>query len=498
MKAIFLFLCIYIGGFINNTYANTINDYPFYLQNTLQTLGCHNLKGKHLHVQNFYKHNYEAENLGNIDYVLNKSAFESNPFHSKILQKGAALNYQFFTPFNKKESFQNSYNWVLFYNLQLPKYSIVEQDVTSINLYPKELGEHRLFFIQKNTETNCSISKVSSFYVTDNPDYAVTTEKKFQKAFTCYQTLPLQKKKPYCDTLPSLKELYHLQQIDAPKAWTISTGKGIKVALIDTGVNYLHPYLKEQIITSKDNSFKGPYDFEFADSFAFDEQGHGSQMAGFISSAFGVAPEAKVLTIKINPKNTEHIINALKISLKNRVHIINLSLVFAKQEVNITKALRKELIQVLDQLLEQDILVVQAAGNHSQDLDNPEYQHFFSQFNYPNWVKVAAYNENFKRASYSNYSNHKVDVMAPGGSVNKPLLSTFMGNNQKILLASNNGTSQAAAITSGIAALIRSHKPNLSALEVKNILLNSGTFSKNLSLEVKSSRTLNAWNALTQ
>lgn len=500
--SIFLFTSLNINFLINNVYAKKIKDYPHFLQSELKSLGCHNLKDKHLNVQNVYSYDYDEEDLSNISYLLNKSSLEQSPFYKNILKKGKALDYQIFPETNKKDDLQTQYTWALFYNLQLPNNSIIRHHVSHIKIYPKELGEHQLFLIQKTTNKDCLVSYVNSFYVTNNPNYATIIERKFQKSFTCYQTLPLQEKNPHCNTLPSLNKLYHLQQINAPKAWEISTGKDVKIAVIDTGVNYLHPYLREQILVPQNNQTpqnsqaKGPYDFEFSDAFAFDENGHGSQMAGFISSAFGVAPEAKTLILKMNPRSTQNIIQALKASIENKVHIINFSLVLSKQEVKINDKLKEELILVLDQLLENDILVIQAAGNHSQNLDRPEYQHFFSQFNYPNWVKVAAYNENFKRASYSNYSNHRVDVMAPGGSLKKPLFSTFISNEQGVLLTSSQGTSQAAAITSGIAALIRSQKPYLNAIEVKEILLKAGAFSEDLSLEVKSGRTLNAWDAL--
>ncbi|MBE8221547.1 MAG: S8 family serine peptidase [Bdellovibrionales bacterium] len=498
---ILFFISLSINFLIGNLHAKTLKDYPNYLQSKLKSLDCYNIKNKFINVQNFYSYDYDDDDdvQKNSSYILDKSPLDRNLFHKNIVKKGNFIDYQFFKGYDQKNSLETSYTWALFYNLQLPNSSITK-NLNHFKIYPKELGEHELFLIQKTNKNSCLLSYVSSFYVTDNPSYKTITEKKFKKSFSCYQTFLQNKQNKHCKNLPSLDELYHLKQIDAPKAWNISTGSGVKVALIDTGINYLHPYLKEQIIVpnnnqNSDKSF-GPYDFEFSDLFAFDEVGHGSQMAGFISSPFGVAPESKTLVLKINPRSIQTIINAFKASIKNKVHIINFSLVFSKYEVKISDKEMSDLISVLDKLLENDILVIQAAGNHNQNLDIPEYQNFYSQFNYPNWVKVAAYDENFKLSRYSNYSNINVDIIAPGGSLEKPLLSTFISNQQGVLLASNKGTSQAAAITSGIAALIRSQKPYLSAVEVKEILLKSGRLSKDLSLTVKSGRILNALDAL--
>lgn len=498
----FFFLSI---SFLNISLAQSqlaikkITDYPNYLQPELKNLGCNDFKDQYIQLQNFYGYDYTEDNNDNLEYsyILNKSSLISDVFYNYTLSKGETLDYQYFPKSNKTKLEQSDYFWILVYNSRLPKTSTVQSKVDHFQIKPKELGQHQIFFVQKTTLKTCLVTRLNSFYVTDNPAYEEVEKKTFANAFKCYQTHLKQELNQYCQELPSLEELYHLKQINAPRAWEINTGQGVKIALIDSGTNYLHPYLKEQLITPLDKQTTNQtYDFEFNDQFPFDENGHGSQMAGFISSAFGVAPHAKTLSLKINSRKIHSIIKAFKASVKNKVQIINLSLVYPNYLVNMRSDLKKELLLSLDQLLENDILVIQAAGNESKDLDIKLHQHFFSQFNYPNWIKVAAYDENFNIASYSNYSSNRVDLIAPGGSFQFPLLSTFIHNEQGVILDSNKGTSQASAITTGIAALIRSQKPHLNALEVKEILLQSGKFSKDLKPFVRSSRLLNAWDAL--
>lgn len=480
---ILYFLILGTGVFSFSAYAQVSQ-----LRQELNRLHCGLIQKKNIFTENFYAYDYE-ETTQSSSYILNKSEITNTTAYKIVAKKNDLLNYQFIL---RKKNKKLDLHWLLLYNPQLPKNTIIKNNSLSFKQELKELGLHQLFLVQKNPKNlNCFVSVVDTFFVTDNPSYPNTKTKLFNKAVSCYQTYANKEKNQICKQLPSLEDLYHLKQIQAPKAWQLSRGQGVRVGLVDSGINYLHPYLQNQFVDFKNN--KGSYDFEFNDPFAFDDFGHGTAMAGFISSAFGVAPDATLISFKINPSNINTIIQAFKAAIKNKVHIINFSLSYLKS-FKISKAELVSLQQVLDDLLKNDILVLQAAGNQNQDLDLKINESFFFQFDYPNWLRVAAYNKNFYRSSYSNYSKKFVDIVAPGGSRANPLLSTFVNNEQDILLAYGHGTSQATAIASGLAALVRSYRPHLSATEVKYILLNSGP--KALPEVSKSGRILNAWDAL--
>ena len=156
------------------------------------------------------------------------------------------------------------------------------------------------------------------------------------------------------------------------------------------------------------------------------------------------------------------------------------------------------------------MLIVHAAGNdgHNIDeLDNPNYpnDHNFTPAEFvDNVITVGALAPEYGSkmvASFSNFGNANVDVFAPGESV----YSTMPNNSYDF----QNGTSMAAPGVAGIAALLRSHYPNLSAPQVKKVIMQSGLTAKTkvvlggeaenakpFSEGSKSGKMANAYNAL--
>ena len=155
----------------------------------------------------------------------------------------------------------------------------------------------------------------------------------------------------------------------------------------------------------------------------------------------------------------------------------------------------------------KDVLLVHGAGNESLNLDNkpnfPTDQENGVEFA-NNFISVGATEQKYGSslvASYSNYGKNTVDVFAPGSNI----YSTYPNNTYK----AEGGTSMAAPGVAGVAALIRSYYPKLTAAQVKQIIMDSGlplktkvTVSENSS-EVKpfgelsrSSKLINAYNAI--
>jgi len=197
---------------------------------------------------------------------------------------------------------------------------------------------------------------------------------------------------------------------------------------------------------------------------------------------------------------------AIRYAVANGASIINIS--SGKDYSLHSDWVEKEIIRAHN----QDVLIVTSAGNDHLNLDQKEV------FNYPNdtnskgdeivdnFIKVGAstnnLNKNIKRKS-SNYGKTEVDIFAPGENI-----YTTSPNNT---YSTKNGTSYAAPIVSGVAALIRSYYPSLSAAEVKDILMKSGT-AYHIDIEIeqedgskklvpfselsKSGKIVNAYNAL--
>ncbi|MFP7469484.1 S8 family peptidase [Niallia taxi] len=233
-----------------------------------------------------------------------------------------------------------------------------------------------------------------------------------------------------------------IQQIQAPALWNKSKGKGIKVAILDTGCDTTHPDLQERIIggynfTDDDNSNPDIYS---------DYNGHGTHVAGTIGAVenndgvAGAAPQVSLLIVKVlNGQGSgqyDWITNGIHYAIEQNVDIISMSLGGPDDVQALHDAVKRA--------VDNQILVVCAAGNEGDGRETTE------ELAYP-----AAYNEvisvgsvDFTRNSseFSN-SNREVDLAAPGENI----LSTYPGGQYARL----SGTSMAAPHVSGGLALIK-------------------------------------------
>lgn len=142
-------------------------------------------------------------------------------------------------------------------------------------------------------------------------------------------------------------------------------GEGIKIAIIDTGVDYTHPDLSGW---GEEGKVIGGYNFINENEHPIDTNGHGTQVAGIIAAdgqAIGIAPKAKILAYKVSENgegvSSELIIKAIEKAIEDDADIINISLGVNKTNSKIDKA--------VNQALEKEIFVVTAAGN---DGPNPK------------------------------------------------------------------------------------------------------------------------------
>ena len=182
-------------------------------------------------------------------------------------------------------------------------------------------------------------------------------------------------------------------------------GSGIKVAIIDTGVDYNHPDL---FGWGDDGKVVGGYNFINEDEPPMDTNGHGTQVAGVIAAdgeIIGIAPKAKILAYKVSEDgegvSSELIIQAIEKAIEDEVDIINISLGVNKTNSKIERA--------VNQALEKEIFVVTAAGN-----DGPKIETIGSPGRNPGSVTVGATYNNLTSSLVATLEiNEKSHIVIP-------------------------------------------------------------------------------------
>ena len=210
-----------------------------------------------------------------------------------------------------------------------------------------------------------------------------------------------------------------------------------------------------------------------------DDESHGTHVAGIIAAernngkgVNGVANNVAIMSIRAVPNGDEYdkdIALGIRYAVDNGARVINGS--FGKS----FSPKSEWVYEAIKYAAEKNVLFVHAAGNDGANLDDP------TNGNYPNdqvnngpeiadnVITVGALNPKYGSelvASYSNYGKVNVDVFAPGTDI----YSTFPNNEYEY----SPGTSMAAPAVAGVAALVMSQYPSLTAAQVKNILLQSG------------------------
>lgn len=240
--------------------------------------------------------------------------------------------------------------------------------------------------------------------------------------------------------------------------------KNVVVAVVDTGIQFDHPFLKDNIYVVGGKASKNNYgvDFSFKTKTATpnDTHGHGTHVSGIIKSIF---PEVKILALKYyNPQasgqaNLDATIRCLEYAVDMNVDIINYS--GGGPEPSI------EELRVLKKAEKKGILVIAAAGNERSNIDLRKNAYYPASYGLSNIITVGAHDKNVKLIPSSNYGKYSVDIAAPGHRIKSAVPRSGAGY--------MTGTSQATAFVTGVASLIKSKYPMFRYDEIKNIILSS-------------------------
>lgn len=243
-----------------------------------------------------------------------------------------------------------------------------------------------------------------------------------------------------------------INTIKAPQVWQYTTGRQIKIGVIDTGIDFHHPALKGSIIPGFNLINRGMP--------PIDDNGHGTHIAGTIAASnpvhgmIGVAPHALIAPVKAFDHNgsayVSDIIQAIDWCVRNGIDVINMSFGMRTR----SKAMQNAVIRAYN----KGVIIVASSGNESKkkSIDYPA--------RYPHTIAVGATNSNRKVAPFSNQGSY-IDIFAPGDRI----VSAWLNGDYHEM----SGTSMATSHVSGAVALLLERSPNLKPFEIKAILKRS-------------------------
>jgi major intracellular serine protease len=259
--------------------------------------------------------------------------------------------------------------------------------------------------------------------------------------------------------IETLSQIYpsHIRELKIPALWSKTKGRGITVAVLDTGIQ-THPDLIKNVDISKCRSFIDGEDI-------FDNSaGHGIHVNGIIAASndefgiVGVAPEVTLVSVKVLNKNgrsqNDSILKGLKYCLNLNPDLINMSLggPLPMPEVH----------EVIKELTLRGIPVVCSVGNNANEKNQVLYP-----AQYDECIAVGSYSNSSMRdrSIFSSYGD-TVDILAPG----EEIFSTFLNGSYAVL----SGSSMAAPMVTGVIALLLSYckkqNKSITVSEIKKVI----------------------------
>ncbi|GAA0999300.1 type VII secretion-associated serine protease mycosin [Acrocarpospora macrocephala] len=255
-----------------------------------------------------------------------------------------------------------------------------------------------------------------------------------------------------------------LRAMDVQEAWQRSRGAGVTVAVLDTGVDPRHPDLAGVVV-------RGP-DLTGADRTRFGR--HGTAMASLIAGrghgagrtlgVLGVAPEARILSVRVTLENDDPQRGDARVGARSGLAVgIRYAVDHGAQVISMSlgggegvQEGSPEEEDAVRYALGKNVVLIASAGNDGAGANRRNFP-----AGYPGVIAVGAVDERLRRAPFSNRHDY-LSVVAPGTGI------VSADGPDSYLIA--DGTSSAAAFVAGVAALVRSRYPALTALEVRQAI----------------------------
>ena len=256
---------------------------------------------------------------------------------------------------------------------------------------------------------------------------------------------------------------YWLDDYGFTSAWESSQGEGVKIAIIDTGIDSTHPSLKGVVVGGTDMSGFGSSDGQTpvgSNSY------HGTMVASIAagrgeSEIIGAAPKSELLSVSIafgiqGLDTDSQIADGIIWAVDNGAKVINLSL--TRNSVSWPESWDRAFLYAF----ENDVVVVAAAGNRSEGTEQVS-----APATIPGVISVAGLDRNGDPSQDFSTSGFSIGVTAPA----EDLIGAYPGGEYRMW----SGTSGATPIVSGMVALIRSMYPEMDAANVVNRVISSAT-----------------------
>lgn len=271
------------------------------------------------------------------------------------------------------------------------------------------------------------------------------------------------------------------EKIELFDAWDTTTGSSnVKVGVIDTGIYKDHPDLTSNVNTSLGCGS----DYSSDPYYVGDTQYHGTMVAGIIGAKgnngigiSGVCQNVSLVSLRADGnvfdsndgmylEDADCVIRAIVYATNNNIPILNFSGGFYSDD-----ELRRD--RMKNAINNYKGLLIVGSGNKNLDVDSTAI--YPQDFDCDNMIVVGAVNRNDTKWSRSNYGSTTVDLFADGNNIETtfPYESYTYAEQERLHVTFSSGTSLAAPFVTGVAALILSKCPTLSAAEVKGFILDN-------------------------
>jgi subtilisin family serine protease len=247
-------------------------------------------------------------------------------------------------------------------------------------------------------------------------------------AATRYDDGPCRAGRPAWANDACAARLWGLERIAAPQAWRLTRGGAVRVAVVDTGVDFRHPDLRGRLVAirgsdlTRNTAYRCPWEARGgrrSRAMAVDDNGHGTHVAGIVAAkagngigVAGVAPNARVLPVKVLDKKGSgvdgRVARGICFAVAHRARVVNLSLGEDPLEQLLVQGTGAKTAQAVQHAFKKGVAVVVAGGNDSFPLCG--FRSIREQA-----LCVGAVDRDDLKATYSNFGDVQA-LMAPGGT----------------------------------------------------------------------------------